>query len=367
MKLCSICGLDNLIDEICQNCQSPITSEIKEHNEKLIEAKVKTDYKGMKVLIFNPCACGDNAQSSLGPELMQIKYPGCTVDFWTSTYESIPILQSNPFINKAILSPKWEDFRLRQSEDEVREGIPARLGETAKEYDVSYGLYWWDALPQIKSFLEDLELPTEYQHVRIYTTSKEVKKAHFVWNNGLGMSGGYKIAVQIENAKWEKGTRYAELKEGLKKFGTVLELGKREGYSYLDDAEIIRQADLMVCTTGSIEHVSAAVGTQTVTISPVYNPEANCVAYYQNKYMPTNKQHVLVRPKDWCGNYACITENPDELIYKTPPYGFNPDRFPPHMVRDCNYGGFKKSCIHEIKVQDILEKVEQALSLRVKQ
>ena len=335
--------------------------DVEDHYNDLREALENPTHKDLKILIFHPISIGDNIISSLAPELFQIKYPGCQVDYFTESPESVPILESNPFINKVIIDKNWCKFRTRDTRGEIPNGKPTEDGELLKTYDMGYSVYWWNS-PEIESFLEDFDLPTDYTRLRIYPTEASMQKAKIA----LKDTNKLRICVQIEQSKWNKSfENYYKLLNELEEFGYMIPIGKTPGFTYADDAAIISQADLMICSSGSIEHVAAAVGCQTVTLSPVYDPRENCAAYYQNNYLPENRKHVIIRPSDWCGNYRCVIKSPNDIIQKEPRYGFNSEgKFPHIHTKPCDYKDFKKTCIHEITVDEIISKVKEVIKKR---
>lgn len=334
--------------------------EIAEHDLKLAESMKDNSYKGMKILIFQPVAAGDNIVASLGAELFHIKYPGCKVDFFTTLHESESLLKHNPFINKVIVNKDWELFNTRATAS--KGSVP---GPLRQEYDLAYGLYWWNA-PMVQSFLEDMELPTDYTHVRLYGADLEVLPDLIKTDLCCDLLASIpKIVLQNEESLkkvWKTDTEYVILKEGLKELGVVFEVGAGCGLDFYQTASLLYYSDLFVGYHGSQEHMAAAVDCQTVVMSREWNPADSLTAYYQNKYMPANKQHRVVRPKKWCENFnRCITKNPDEFVHKLPPYGF-PNKFPPHKNKECDFG-FEKSCIYDgIKAEDVLEQVRIALN-----
>ncbi len=334
--------------------------EIADHDAKLVVAHSDYTYEGMKILIFQPVAAGDNIVASLGAELLFIKFPGCKVDFFTTLHESESLLKHNPYINQVIVNKDWELFNTRATAS--KGSVP---GPLRKEYDLAYGLYWWNA-PMVESFLQDMELPTDYTHVRLYTPH-EIGPPDS-WEGYTDLCSSFDIPrICLQNREslgkvWNVDKEYDKLKKGLlENHGFVFEIGAGCGLNFEQTAALLRCCDLFVGYHGSQEHMAAAVDCQTVVMSREWNPKDSLTAYYQNKYMPANKQHRVVRPKKWCENFErCITYNPNNFIHKLPPYGF-PNKFPPHKYKDCDFG-FEKSCIHEITAEDILEQVRIALN-----
>lgn len=324
---------------------------VKEHDRKLAEALKDKSFEGLKILVFQPVAAGDNIVASLGAELFKIKYPGCTVDFFTTLHESASVLKLNPYINKVIVEKDWELFSTRDT------NVP---GPLKKEYDLAYGLYWWDS-PMVKSFLADMELPTDYTHVRVYI-KPGTRSSKF--NKWLKETNRKVITLQNKESLrkvWDVDKHYDKLLGELQKYGKVLQIGAGCGMDFAQTASTLSICNLFVGYHGSQEHMAAAVDCQTVVMSREWNPVDSLTAYYQNDYMPENKKHVVVRPKKWCENFErCITYNPNEFIHKLPPYGF-PNRFPPHKNKDCDFG-YEKSCIYNgITAEDILEEVDKAV------
>ena len=335
---------------------------IVDHYTKLLQAIQNPTCEGLNILIFQPVATGDIIVSSLAAELLFKKYPGCSVDYMVEFDQVKPILEGNPFIRSVIVEKDWEKFRTRDTTNEKIDGKPSEDGPLIKDYDLAYSLYWWNA-PMITSFLEDLRLPTDYTRLHIYKNDKSYEKVKDFWKDSIGL----KIALQRDidmKTKWDI-SKYPELYKKLEELGIVKVVGSGLGYNYSETAEILRRADMFVGVHGSIEHVAAAVECQTITMPNVYKPEDVCAAYYQNKYRDPKKPCLVVKPKDFCGNYRCISYNPNDLPNKEPRYGFNSEgKFPPHMVRSCDYKSFKNTCIHEISVNDVVSQVEKAIELR---
>lgn len=344
---------------ITRELQDSNHSEVKDHYLKLQNSLENNEFKDLKILIFQPIAFGDLICSSLSAELLQLKYPGCTIDYLTQIGDFKSVHEANPFVHEVFVSDNWELFKTRDTRYEKINGKPSEKGELLKKYDIGYGLYWWNGKEGIvKSFLEDLELPTDYLRIRLYT-QKYKGSIKDIWGDYKGL----KICLHQDlPVKW-KGD-YQKLKVALEVFGKVKEVGVSTGLQYYESAELLRESDILVASEGSLSHVAAAVGTQTVTLSSVYPPEMVMCAYYQNKYQPVNRQHFVIRPKDFCGDFHCIGHSVEEYEHKVPPYDF-PFRFPPTMMKRCNYKNYKKSCIHEgISVQDIIEVFEKALENR---
>jgi hypothetical protein len=313
----------------------------KDHYGKLIES-LQAPKTGPKFLIFQPCSTGDIIVSSLSAELFKIKYPGCTVSYLTETPEAIYLLRSNPFIDYVIYNRKWEIFN-----------------DLKKHHDKSYRLYWWNP-PMVKSFLEDLELPTDYTRVRVHPSPNDFMRPTLFW----GDTARPRIILQDHIAgKWS-GDRN-KLRGELEKYGQVRDVSPLLGYSFPEVGALFSLADLVVCVEGSISHLAAAVGCQTVTLSSIYNPEYVMVEYYQNQYLPEYKKHITVRPKKWCNDFnQCITRDPAKAgAGAGNPTGF-PNKVPPLVYKKC--GSFPKSCIANIPVEDIMESVEIAFQRRKK-
>lgn len=347
---------EDQLEAIREELQKPkLHQDVVGHYEKLEKAIRNPEFGAPKILVFQPVSIGDSIISSLSAELFKIKYPGCTVDYMISNIRTKAVLETNPFIDNVILEDNWGMFRERDTNEE---------GELAKKYDISYGLYWWQG-SIIKSFLEDLGLPTDYTRVTIYKHKKYNKKAKELWCD----MPRPRIAVQSDMGtsmyngmpKWNKDF-YPQLMKGLAELGTACRLGSEKiETEYPEDIEVIREADILVCSHGSIEHAAAAVGCQTVSMSTIFDPSLCMAASYQNKYLPTNKQHVIVKPQNWCQDYnRCITTKPLNAHHEVPPYGF-PHKFPPHMYKPCDFG-FKYSCVHEINPDYIVQKVKETLA-----
>lgn len=340
------------IETIKQILGTNIHQDVRNHYTQLVEALVHPEFRDFRVLIFNPVAIGDNVVVSLGAELLKKKFSGCTVDFLTAAEPAVPLLRTNPFIDKVICDQNWELYKTRDTRYEKVNGCPSKVGTLLKQYDLGYSLYWWSP-PMIDSFLSDMELPTDYKNVKVYIPEHNRNKAM----EYLRDTKGFRICLQKDiNTKWDGS--YENLKNGLSAFGEVIEIGKITG-NYLESAAILEQSDLCVCAEGSITIVASGVGCPTLALSTVYNPEDVNVSYYQNKYQPKNKQHRVIRPKNWCKDYHCISYNIKDSPHKDPPYGFSSEgRFPPFQYKHCDYDSIKTTCVREISVGDILEQVD---------
>lgn len=345
---------ENCLNAIGEELESSnIHKDVREHYLKVKDAINNPDGSPPKILIFQPVSIGDSIISSLSAELLQIKYPGCTVDYMISNIRTKAVLETNPFINNVIFDTDWEACRKRNT---------LELGSVGKDYDIVYSLYWWQG-SIVKSFLEDLDLPTDYTRVKLYKHKEYSNKA----NEIVAKFGKPLICLQMDmnksmyNGMPKWGGKTHALYVDLHDIANVYPLGtETPDTEYPEDIEIMREADLVVCTHGSIEHAAAAVGCQTVSMSTVFDPSLCMAASYQNKYLPENKQHVIVKPKNWCNDYTrCITNKPVLSNHQLPPYGF-PDKFPPHMYKPCDYG-FKHTCIHDISTEEILDKVKEVV------
>lgn len=330
------------------------SEEVDRHNYDLLEAIEKDDYKGMKVLVFQPIAIGDVMVSSLCAELFQIKFPGCTVDYFTEFNANFHAIRNNPFINKVIVDKDWELFRQRNSHAD---------GVLKKQYDLAYSLYWWTKPNLISSFMEDLELPTEYTRLKLYRNFEYEEEIHKKYPKT-----GFRIAVQDQNdlkAKWDNG--YEKLIEGLKKLGEVIFVGPSLEQPYDYTIEVLRQSDIFVGAHGSLDHAAAAVGCQSISLSTIYDPNWVTPQSYQNKYVPDYRPHISVRPLDWCKDYHCIDYCNKTKSFEHPPYGFSSEpKCAPHKIYKCNYKNFEKSCIHEITAEYWLKVIEEAIEERNK-
>ena len=349
--------------------------DVYKHYKEIESSLYKNDYEGFKILIFQPVAIGDNVVASLGAELLYKKFPGCTIDFFTSTAGSVSLLEANPFINKVICDQCWDLVNTRDTTKEYVHGKPTEDGPVRKQYDLTFSLYWWNP-PMVKSFLEDMDLETDYTRVKIYPRNQDRAKAQKFLEDKKSC-----ITVGLQSdftGKWYGD--YQKLKQALESLPrtSVIEIGKGTG-SYIESAAIVEAIDLCVCTEGSLSHVAAAVGTPTVTLSSIYKPEDVMVEFYQNKYLPSDFRHHTVRPKNWCKDHHCITYNRDDCVHKNPPYGF-PDKFPPYMCRVCDHfdnkpvqkvnydvNGVKtimdgydnpKTCINQISIDEIMDVVK---------
>jgi hypothetical protein len=321
---------------------SDATNAQKDHYSKLIDS-IQSEKKGPKILVCQPCAAGDIIVSSLGAELFKIKYPGCTVDYLTETIEVSSILRSNPFINNVDVGRKTNKLDLIKS-----------------NYDLLYKLYWWNP-PMVKSFLEDMDLPTDYTRVRVYPDEQYYAKVNQFW----GSTNGTKILLQnFIDHKW--GGDRDELKKKLSAYGEVRDVGPDLGYSYIEIAALFNLSDLVVCVEGSTSHLAAAVGCQTVTLSSIYPPENVMVEFYQNEYLPESKRHITVRPERWCGDSkACVTREIGLVKAENPGAGNLPgfpNKMPPIVYKKC--GMFTKNCITNISVDTIIESVDLAFQRR---
>ena len=333
---------------------SYIHEDVRNHYLKLKEIvnDPKPQYDGMKILVFQPISTGDIVVSSICAELFQIKYPGCVVDYCIEADVARDLLVGNPFTRDIIVTRNWDLVKKRDT---------LELGALAKEYDAVYSLYWWDAKPNmITSWLEDLQLPTDYTRVRIYTKYYHEETADEVLKNQKRPL----IMLQSDlGPKWDNQNKYNDLKTKLEKYGNVIESGGKH-ITYGVTASMLRRCMLFIGAHGSLEHVAAAIGCQTITLSTIYKPEHVMVPFYQNKYRKSNEQCQVVRPKNWCGDFnRCITYVPTSVHHKQPPYGY-PYRFPPHMDKPCDYNGFKKTCVHEISVDEIIEVVDHTMEMR---
>lgn len=326
------------------------------HYDRVLKSLASNEYEGLKILVFQPVSAGDIIVSSLCGELFQIKYPGCTVDYMVDPCCKVAkqILETNPFINNVIIEGDWNKYQRRDT---------LETGEIKEKYDIAYSLYWWD-MPMVESYLKDLELPTDYTRVKIYVSEENDQIAKELWHdlqhNDTFIS--YNICLQSDmNTKWDGN--YKQLLRALEDFGPVIEIGRKERSLGLD-AALLQNADFFVGPHSGLEHLAAAVGCQCVVLSDIRPPECASVASYQNKYLSKDRQHITIRPVDWCGDYKrCLCWNPNEFMHKLPPHGF-PNHFPCHVARPCDYKNFKTSCVHEISVELIIENVKKAIELR---
>jgi hypothetical protein len=268
----------------------------------------------------------------------------------TETPEAISILQNNPFISKVIHIRDWN------------------LYTHSEGYDYKYSLYWWDA-PIIKSFYEDCELPTNYLKTRIYINSNMNKIAKEYWNTIDPNHSKIRVCIQNDmHLKWNY-QKFGKLLEDmiLQEPNTIIQkIGIGEGANplcenYLQSIELLREADILICPHGSMEHAAVAAGCQTVAISYIYNPEFVSPAYSQNQYRDFNKPCMVVRPTNWCGTYRCVHTNRNATAHK-PPHIFPQHRMTP-LVHGCDYP-VNKNCIYEIHPDLIIQKLKEAIYLR---
>ncbi len=322
--------------------------DVIEHYNKVLHAVENPEFEGLKILIFQPVCTGDLICSSLCAELFQIKYPGCTLDYLTENQVNADAIKNNPFINLIGVSKSWDLFKKRDTLED---------GDLKKEYDMGYSLYWWTKPCLIQSFLDSLELPINYTRLKLYRNfeyQEEIKNKY--------PKTRFRICLQAKNdirAKWNVDENYEVLKKGLEEIGEVIELGTNLSKPYDWAIELLRQSDLFVGAEGSLSHAAGAVGCQSISLSSVYDPNWVAPQTYQNKYILGNRKHVSVRPVNWCGDYHCMDMDNSKKHLTHPPYGYSSEpKVAPYKFMDCDYKGFKRTCIHEISPEHWLEVIK---------
>jgi len=311
----------------------------------------------MRILVWQSGACGDVViASGMGAEGLKKKYPNSHLCWGTETREVIGFLFNNPHINEVQC---W----FRQPE-----------GPNQYPADLRINLYWWGCQLSIQeSFLEDLGVLglVEAKDV-VYTNKVDLSSAKDYINSRFPSNGKPLITIQGDvgrawtypnngNGKWNQ-SEYEKLVKFLNEMGcNVLEVSARNGLEYSVVAGIIKHSHLFVGAEGSMSHVAAGVGTQTVIIRPLYRPELTMAAYTQNKFISdVNLQHKVAAPKQWCEECSSCVTYTRPAKFNAPSNSAN--KFPPYVERECSK--CKPNCLYHIKAEEVAEIIRTTLQNR---
>lgn len=307
----------------------------------------------MRILVFQSGGIGDVViAAGAGAEGLKKKYPNSHLTWSTDVRESIDFLHNNPYIDEVL---KWDS-------------VSAEGQYESYSADVKKFLFWWlkENNNILDGFLEDLEvtgLVESRDKVYLNDNNRQAARQFMQPYFDIKQQRKTPIVAIYDNTvtKW-KSDNINRLIELLSKDCIVIKVGCYLNQSYIDMAAILEMCDLLVTREGSMAHIAAAVGTQTVTLRTVYDPSLTMVAATQNQFIQDeNKKHIIVHPENWCNDYwLCMTRERSKSALNKPKHAS--DKFAPYMYKSCPY--YKETCIHEISADRVYNTTMEALKNR---
>ena len=250
----------------------------------------------MKILIYQPRMFGDIIVGSSCAEALKDKYPNSYITFISSCKA---LTETNPFIDQS--------FEIK---------IPRRF-ETLfyRVIKIFYSkstflLHWLPEDNMLQSFMVQTGLEKKNYKTRLYLTNEDIHLAkQYLEKNDKNKKF---IAIQDDfGRKWNQN-EFLKLKKQLSSDFNLIEIGQKMniGGKYLNmrqAAAVTSLCDLFVGGISGNLHASVAVGTTTIGISNVFNPEWDMPEFSQNEFIQNpQKKHrtVQLKKEKFCGNYA---------------------------------------------------------------
>lgn len=119
--------------------------------------------------------------------------------------------------------------------------------------------------------------------------------------------------------------------------------------TYLEALEILNNCHIYVGPEGSMGHLAAGLGLDTICVCGIYPSEWVSPAFYKKTGW---HKRIITRPEFHCGDFKCVQEKPYDA---TKPLGWGnpPSQFSswPHK---CTYMPSGKSCINKINPLDTI-------------
>lgn len=311
----------------------------------------------MKILIYQPRMFGDIIVGSSCAEALKDKYPNSNITFISSCKA---LTETNPYIDKS-----FEIKLPRRFETLFYRVIKIFFSKS------TFLLHWLPEDNMLQSFMVQTGLEKKNYKTRLYLTNEDIHLA----KQYLEKTDKNKkfIAIQDDFGRKWNHNEFSKLKKQLSSDFNLIEIGQKMniGGKYLNmrqAAAVTSLCDLFVGGISANLHAAVAVGTPTIGISNVFNPEWDMPEYSQNEFIQNpQKKHrtVQLKKEKFCGNYAksFLTKNyvyieggaysPQECFKK-----FNKESeasFPKEDFFDV----YQHPCRCSIDCDDVLEEIER--------
>jgi len=321
----------------------------------------------INILIFNNQALGDMILGTHLATVIKQDIPDCHITFAIPDNSMLTMSTNNhdkglfEMMEILALQPNIDCFALFNNE---KQGIiPVSGIKPEKEFDKIYTQSeWWSDLGIAASMMipyyrdklsekefsslnrKDINTETKFNVCSEKITSKYsiptiATAGPLDWNN-----------------KYKSEERRQEVLKGIESIAPdirIIMLGADIGdRTYLQSLQILNNCKLYLGPEGSMSHIAAGLGIDTISLSSIYPREWLSPKYYHSGY----HIDIVPRAEDTCDSFNCIKRK--DFDYTQPQgWGNPPCQFStwPHT---CPYTKNGWSCIHNIKVEDILNEFE---------
>ena len=250
----------------------------------------------MNILIYQPRMFGDIIVGSTCAKALKKKYPDSKITYISSCRA---LTETNPFIDKSI-------------EIKIPKRCESIFYNTIKFFynKSTFLLHWLPENNMLQSYMVQAGLEKKNYKMKLYLTDEDLKLAK-AYLEKADQSKKY-IAIQDDfGRKWNQ-KEFLKLKKKLALDYNLIEIGQKMKINgkYLNMRQAAAVSSLCDLFVGGISgnlHAAVAVGTPTIGISNVFNPEWDMPEYSQNEFIKEpQKKHktVQINEHKFCGYYA---------------------------------------------------------------
>lgn len=323
------------------------------------------------VLVFNNQALGDMLLGTHMATLIKKDHPSWNITFAIQEEPMLTMSTNDPdkgaseMVELLRIQPNIDNFGLLNQQTGMLSIIS---GQQVQKFDIMYHQSeWWSDLGAAASmqvpYYKDKGIEITRENIDTETkfnvNSKKELPSHLRvatagpldWNNKVKrdetrlavLEGLYSVGISTN----DKGIHSIDGVE-------VIQLGADMGNNtYLESLQILNNCHLYVGPEGSMSHMAAGLGVDTILVCSVYPPEMVAPAYYHSG----NHYSVQCRKENHCGDYRCIGDKP----YKdstTQGWGNPPCKFTSWPSK-CPYTPNKRSCVWNVDAEDIINKFKE--------
>lgn len=323
-------------------------------------------------LIYNNQALGDMLLGTYLAQVIKREHPDWHITFAIQNNAMLTMSTNDPdngvseMVEILAIQPGIDSFGLIHPQNGQLQIIK---GESQKQFDhIYHQSEWWSDLGAAAS----MQVP--YLLEQGLSIEKDKIDTNTVFTVGEERVPFDKITVATAgpldwNNKIKNDNTRKKILNNLKKYGLqydysfkIIELGADTvNLRYLESLKILNKCHIYIGPEGSMGHMAAGLGLDTITISSVYPEEWLAPEHYHSSGW---HRAISTRKEFHCGDYKCVHEKP----YRPGPPGWgNPRSDWSTWPSRCPYITNGRSCIWNTSVEDVSKTFKEWLDFRYKE
>lgn len=310
------------------------------------------------LLVFNTQSFGDCLLSTHIATIMHKHYPEWNIHFAFRNDLTLTTAETNKEATLDMLNILGKQPYVK-SVGLIKDGF--YYGPIEIQFDAVIQIHGWSSelglvRSQLKPVYDLFNIPGPIDTETKFWGGSLTWKDHNVIR--IGLAGYLDFARKWKNHKEvEKLIKYFESIKNIKllRFG----VDSRPDKSYWEQIEELRTCSVLISPMGSLVHMAAGLGIDTISLTSVFPSEYDSPEFYHSGYHKSIK--VDVQSNLHCGNFKCVRYKPEDnqQSWGNPTILYND-----FWVENCDFTNNKKSCVYNTTADLIINEFEKWLNDR---